>query len=368
MKQRPVDYILQTLIFLIIVFGILMLTSASSVIAFERYHDSYYLVKKQLFSFILGIGILIFFSRFDYRRLRSFAFIALLATVGLLVAVLIPGVGVRALGAQRWIAFGPLTFQPSELAKLTLLLYLASWLDRRHLGGREGGMHFRTFLTVVGLTLGLILLQPDLGTMIVIGAIALAVYYVSGAPYKQITMIIGVGFAALLLAVLIAPYRLQRFSVFFNPNADPQGEGYHIYQSKIAIGSGGIPGVGLGHSRQKFNYLPEAAGDSIFPVIAEEMGFIISVGLVILYLAIVLRGFRIARGIGDRFGQTLAVGITTWIALQAFLNIGALSGVLPLTGVPLPFISYGGTSLTVMMAAMGILLNLSRTTKATYAS
>lgn len=366
MTHRPVDYVLQTLVLLVIVFGLFMLTSASSVVAFERFDDSYYLVKKQLFSFLVGLGVLFIFSRFDYRRLRGFAFLALLVSIGLLVAVLIPGVGIRALGAQRWIALGPLTFQPSELAKLTLLLYLATWLDRRHLGGREGGMHLRTFLIVVGLTLGLILLQPDLGTMLIIGAIALAVYYTSGAPVKQTAAMIGIGLGALLLAVVIAPYRWQRFTVFFNPNADPQGEAYHITQSLIAIGSGGATGVGLGHSRQKFNYLPEAAGDSIFPVIAEEMGFIIAAGLVALFLAIVLRGFRIARSVGDPFGQTLAVGITTWVAIQSFLNIGALSGILPLTGVPLPFISYGGTSLTVMMAAIGILLNISRSTKHTY--
>ncbi|MBI3115502.1 MAG: putative lipid II flippase FtsW [Candidatus Kerfeldbacteria bacterium] len=364
--RQPADYAFQTLIALIIVFGLFMLTSASSVVAYDRFGDSYWFVKRQLFSFIVGAGLLLVFSRYDYRKLKHLAFLALLVSVGLLIAVLVPGIGVSLLGAKRWISLGPVLFQPSELVKLSMLIYLATWLDRRRLGGVEGGMHLRTFLILLAVTGGLILLQPDLGTLLVILAIAVAVYFTSGAPSRQLVTIFAVGILAMVLAIVVAPYRFQRLTTFFNPDVDPQGESYHITQSLIAIGSGGVTGVGLGHSRQKFNYLPEASGDSIFAVIAEEMGLIVVAGLIALYVAVIIRGYRIAQRTVDPFGKTLAVGITTWIAAQTFLNVGALSGIVPLTGLPLPFISYGGSSLIVLMSAIGILLNVSRSARLAY--
>lgn len=364
MHARPFDTRLQTLVLLIIVFGLFMLTSASSIPSFERFGDSYHLVKRQFFNLLVGALGLWLMSRYEYQRLRKVALAGLLAAIVLLVVVLIPGIGLRTLGAQRWIELGPISFQPSEFAKLALIIYLATWLDRRRLSGREGGLHLRTFLVLIGVMGGLILLQPDLGTLIVLCGIAVAMYFSSGAPYRQVGLIFLVGALALLVAISVAPYRLSRLTVFLNPGTDAQGEAYHINQSLIAIGSGGLTGVGLGHSRQKFNYLPEASADSIFSVVAEETGFLMVVLLIVAYILLMLRGFRIARLAQDPFGRALAIGITSWLTIQSFVNIGALSGILPLTGVPLPFISYGGSSLIFLMVGIGILLNVSRNIRA----
>lgn len=358
---RTFDYTLLGIVVAIVLFGLLMLTSASSVLAFERYGDGYYLIKRQLLSTLIGFGGLWFFSRFDYRLLRSLAFFSLLISIGLLVVVLIPGIGTKYLGAQRWISVGPIFFQPSEVVKLTFLIYLATWLDRRRVGGSAAGTQLQTFLILLGLTGGLILLEPDMGTMLILGVMALAVYFVSGASYRHMAIIGAVGLAVLLVAAVVAPYRLQRLMVFFQRDADTLNEGYHIHQSLLAIGSGGLLGVGLGHSRQKFNYLPEAHGDSIFAVIAEELGFLIASALIVAYVTTIMRGFRIAQRASDPFGRSLAAGIATWLAAQVFLNIGALSGIFPLTGIPLPLISYGGTALIILLSAVGILLSISRT-------
>ncbi len=365
-RSRPADVVLLTLVILVVLFGLLMLTSASSVLGFERFGDSYHFIRRQIVSCVIGFVGLYVCSRLEYRWLRKYAFFFLLASVGLLVAVLIPGLGTRILGAQRWIIIGPLNFQPSEFVKLTLLVYLATWLDQRRPGGRDAAVNLRTFLILLAVINGLVLLQPDLGTMLVLGALSLAVYLVSGAQYRHIALVIGLAVAALLILIVVEPYRLQRLTVFLNPEADRLGEGYHITQSLIAIGSGGIFGVGLGHSRQKFNYLPEASGDSIFSVIAEEMGFIVILVLIALYLAIIFRGFRIARQAPDSYGRIIAVGITSWIATQTLINIGALSGLLPLTGVPLPLISYGGSAMVITLCALGILLNISRSARSDY--
>lgn len=367
-RQPPFDTVLFWLVLAIIGFGLLMLTSASSVLAFERFGDSYFFVKRQLFFAVAGLVVLLFFSRWPYQQFRRLAFFALLISLGLLVVVLIPGVGARLLGAQRWIVLGPITFQPAEIVKLTMLIYLATWLDRRSVASREASANLRTFIGLMGLTLGLILAQPDFGTMLILGLIAGALYLTAGAPLRHLLTVVGLAVVILASAIVVAPYRLQRLTVFFNPTANPQAEAYHINQSLIAIGSGGLFGVGLGHSRQKFNYLPEAAGDSIFSVIAEELGFLVVASLVVLYLAVVVRGYRIAQRAADGFGRLLAVGVSTWIGAQALMNIGALSGLWPLTGVPLPLVSYGGTALVVLMAGIGVLLNISRSADRGYAA
>lgn len=359
-RLAAVDPVLATLVVTLTLFGLLMLTSASSVVAFERYGDAYALVKNQLVAVALGFAALWVGSRVSHQWYRKQAALFLLVSIALLVAVLIPGLGTRLLGAQRWLNLGPLSFQPSELVKLTLLLYLAAWLERRRLHDQSGATDLKTFLILMSVVGGLILLQPDMGTLMVLLLIALAVYFTAGAAYRHMGVIVGLGLLAVLLAIVVAPYRLQRFTTFLNPTADPQGEGYHITQALIAVGSGGLGGLGLGHSRQKFNYLPEASADSIFAIVGEELGFFVSVGLVVVYLALALRGFRIANAAPDGFGRSVAVGITVWLCGQAFLNIAALTGLLPLTGIPLPLVSYGGTSLVVLLFAVGILLNISR--------
>lgn len=357
------DYFLITIVAIIIIFGLVMLSSASSVEAFQKYGDANYFLKKQLISFVFGIFAFFFMSRIDYRYWKRFAFPLMIVTIILLISVFIPGLGTGLLGAKRWVTIGPLFFQPAEIVKITFLIYLATWLEKRGQGIKDISTGFIPFVVILAVITFLVMKQPDLGTMIVIAVIAVSSYLVAGAPFLHIAWL-GLGAAGLLaLLIKIAPYRMQRFTVFLNPELDPQGIGYHINQALLAIGSGGLLGLGLGHSRQKFNYLPQASSDSIFAVIAEELGFIIVVILILLFLTFMFRGFKIARSAPDQYGKILAAGITAWFTFQALINIGSMTAVLPLTGIPLPLISAGGSALVVSLAAIGILVNISRQTK-----
>ncbi|MBI2050703.1 MAG: putative lipid II flippase FtsW [Parcubacteria group bacterium] len=349
----------------ILVFGLLMLFSASVAVGIERFGDPNFFIKRQLIALLLGLGAAYLAYRIDYRVWQRWSFVILLASVALLVLVLVPGIGIAGQGAQRWLNLGPFGFQPSELAKLTLILYLAAWLSER---GRAGIRDFYTGLLPLTIVLGaiafLILKQPDLGTLIIICAIAISMYFVGGADLKHLAGLLGAGAVALGAAIALAPYRLARFTAFLDPSADPQGAGYHITQALLAVGSGGIFGRGLTRSLQKYLYLPEVTGDSIFAVIAEELGFAGSMLVLALFLFFFWQCIRISRSAGDGFGKLAAFGVGTWIALQAFINIGAMLGVLPLTGLTLPLVSYGGSSLVVTLVAIGILLNISKMNRA----
>lgn len=359
---RQPDVILLLIVGVIVVFGLVMLSSASVVIGHEQHGDAAYFIKRQIMSVLIGILIFSVTYRIGYQTWRRFAFPLLILSIASLVAVFIPGLGLKIHGAQRWISKGPLFFQPAEFVKLAFLLYLASWLEQRGKKISDRAYALWPFLAILGVITLLVVLQPDVGTMMIIVLIALSSYFVAGAPWRDMALIGTLGVGAFFLLVKMAPYRAARFLVFLNPQLDPQGRGYHINQALLAIGSGGVFGVGLGHSVQKFNYLPEVAGDSIFAIIAEELGFIVVLGLLALFCVFILRGFRIARDAPDMFGRILAAGITTWFGFQAIINIGALSGVLPLTGIPLPFVSYGGSALMTSFAAVGILANISRST------
>lgn len=358
---KNADKTLLIVIAVLAVFGLIMLSSASVAVGLNRFNDGSFYIKKQLIALVIGLAGLYYAYRVDYRRWRDLSFWLFAITLGLLVLVLIPGIGASGYGAQRWLNLYVTTFQPSELAKLTLILYLSGWLAEQ---GQARLRDFKTGLLPLLLLLGvlflLIILQPDLGTLLVICAIAMVLYFVGGANLRHLAGLIGSGLILVALVIKLEPYRLARFTTFLNPGADPQGAGYHITQALLAIGSGGILGVGLGHSRQKFLYLPEVTGDSIFAVMAEELGFIACVALVALFALFMWRGLRIARRAPDMYGKLLAVGITAWIVIQAFVNIGAMVGVLPLTGLPLPLISYGGSALIIMLFGMGILLNISK--------
>ncbi|MEK7494770.1 MAG: putative peptidoglycan glycosyltransferase FtsW, partial [Patescibacteria group bacterium] len=272
-----------------------------------------------------------------------------------------PGFGTSVYGATRWVALGPISFQPSEVMKLAIILYLAAWLSEKGYEKTadliEGLVPFLVLMCIVGF---LIIKQPDTGTLGLIFLISLSIFFASGAKLSHIFSLFGAGLVFLAILIKMAPYRMQRFLVFINPEHDPQGSGYQITQALLAIGSGGLFGIGLGQSRQKFNYLPEPVTDSIFAVLGEEFGLIGGLVVICLFLFMAWRGLRIAKGAPDGFGRLLAVGIVSWIVGQAFINIAAISGIVPLTGIPLPFISYGGTSLAVLLAAMGILLNISK--------
>lgn len=350
--KRKYDRALFFLTLLLTALGFVAIADASSPQALEVFGDSFYFVKQQLVWGGIGLAALIFAATVHYRfwqRLAPFLFFASLA---LLVAVVIPGVGNQILGARRWINIGPLTFQPSEFVKLSLAIFIA-WLV-------EYEIPFYYYTVALGLVAGLVMLQPDLGTTIIILSIGFIQLFVAGV---NLLGLLGLGLAGGFLGfllILVSDYRRARLMTFLQSSQDPLGSSYHIRQVLLALGSGGVFGVGLGQSRQKHLFLPEAATDSVFAIIAEEIGFIGSGLLIILLAVFVLRIIKIASQAEDDFAAVLATGIGAWIGGQAFLNIGSMVALVPLTGIPLPFFSYGGSSLTMVLFAVGILLNISK--------
>ncbi len=334
--------------------GILMVYDSSSAIALRDFGNPYHFAKVQFQWLVLGYASLIVFSRFDYHRLSTVALPFLAVTLALLVAVFIPGIGIRALGANRWVNLGLFSLQPSELSKLALILYLATWLSR------EEKNRLGAFLLLMAMMGGLIVAQPDLGTAVIVAAIGFALYFLSGAPIVHLAIVVPVLVGGIVILAFTSAYRMQRIISYVNPNNDPLGSSYQIRQVLLALGSGGWLGVGIGQSRQKYEYLPEANTDSIFAIIGEEAGFIGASAIIVLFACVVWRGFRIAKRSHDRFGALLASGIATWIGVQSSINLAAMVALVPLTGVPLPFISYGGSSLVILLTAVGILLNISR--------
>ncbi len=358
------DYILLILTGIIIFFGLLLLSSATSVKGFQEQSDTYYFVKQQITrGFLPGCLLFLLFIRIPYTYLKKLSWLWLALTIGLLILVFIPGLGVVFNGSRSWISLAGIRVQTSELAKLTFIIYLAIWLESKQKMIKDWQHTFLPFLIIVGLTGGLILLQPDLGTMLIFLMVAIIMFFVAGMRLSQLAVLGGLSGLMIAIMVKIAPYRLERLTTFLHPDFDTQGAGYQLKQALIAVGSGGIFGLGLGQSRQKFNYLPEVAADSIFAIIAEEWGFIFCIFLLLLFLFVCLRGLRIAKRAPDTFAKLLTTGIITWITVQSLVNIGAIIGILPLTGLPLPFISLGGSNLAVVMMALAIVINISKYTK-----
>lgn len=335
-------------------FGLLMIFNVSSISALTDFNDQYYYVKEQSQWLGLGVAAMVCFSLFSYKRLYKMSLTFLGGSILLLLAVFVQGFGVRAMGASRWLDLGFITLQPSELVKLSLIIYLAAWLSH------EKKVKFSSFLILLAVTVGPIILQPDLGSAVIITGIATAMYFLSGAPLWQFGGLIAMLVSSVSLLAISAPYRLERVKTFINPDLDPQGASYHVRQILIAIGTGGWFGVGVGKSRQKFAYLPEVTTDSIFAVMAEEIGFIGSTVVLVLFILLVMEGIKITRDAKDAFGKLLAAGITLSLATQMIVNLGAMVSLLPLTGVPLPFLSYGGSSLIISFSMVGILINISR--------
>lgn len=331
-----------------------MVYDSSSISALTEFGNKFYYLRDQTKGVAIGIFGMIFAAFFDYRRYYKLALPMLLVSLALLVMVFIPSLGVKALGAHRWINLGFFILQPSELAKLITTIYLSAWLSRLEKN------RFTAFLILLGMVVGLIILEPDLGTAIIIICISLIIYFCSGAPIKHLAALIPVVITGVLGLAISAPYRLRRITTFFNTNSDPLGASYHVRQVLIALGSGGLWGLGFGKSRQKFFYLPEASTDSIFAIIAEELGFIGATALIIVFVILIYRGFLIAKNAPDSFGKLLAFGMTSWIALQIIINLSSMVGLTPLTGIPLPFISYGGSAIVVELIGVGILLNISK--------
>ncbi len=346
------DYYLAVTTFVLVVFGLIMVASASVVESYTATgSNNYYFIRQSIFA-VIGIFLWWFLQKLDYRYWKRWATTLMIIAGVLLIAVLIPGIGVESGGARRWIGFGDFTLQASEVAKFAIVVYLAYWFERK---GRAITGLYQTFLPFVLVLLGvffLVMQEPDLGTATVIALIAGTMYLVAGASWGQLATLFTAGVLGVLFLIKLAPYRLRRLLTFLNPGADPLGAGYHINQALLAIGSGGIFGLGYGYSRQKYNFLPEPSSDSIFAIIGEELGLIGAVCLVVVPFAIIVwRGLLVARKAPDMFGRMMALGLTSWIV-----------GLFPLTGVPLPFISLGGSSLVITLAAAGVLLNISKQT------
>lgn len=354
------DYILLGVVVVLMILGILILANVSAPLSVERFGTTYYFLNHQLlFGFLPGLILAFLLFRIRLDLVKKWAPLFLLINLILLALVFLPGLGVEFRGANRWINFGHFSFQPSEFLKLTFILYLAAWLKGLMWVDSQT---FLVFLAVIGVIGLLLIFQPDISTLGIIILVAGLMYFLAKTPLWQSFLLIFIIAASLFSLIKLVPYRAARFLVFLNPAADPMGMGYQIKQALITAGSSGIFGLGLGMSQMKFGFLPQSIADSIFAIFAEETGFIGSTFLIFLFLIFLWRGFRIGKLCQDKFSQLTAWGITSWICLQSFMNIGAMIGALPLTGIPLPFISYGGSALIVELAGVGILLNISKRT------
>lgn len=351
-------YLLVGVVGVLVVIGLVMVLSASSVQSQREFGSTWsYFLRQSIWTLISVIACVVM-ARIDYRRWRPLIPVLVVGSFALLLVVLIPGIGLQVNGARSWLGRGMFRMQPAELVKLALLLFCADLLARRHNRMDDARLTLVPVLVVVGLTAFLMMLQPDLGSTIVMGAIVFSVLFVAGVPLGRLTSVFGVGAAGALVLALSKTYRRNRLLAFLDPSKDPANTGYQINQSLMGVASGGLFGVGLGESRAKWGFLPNAYSDFIFAIIAEELGLLGALLVVGLFLAFGVFGIRVALRAPDRFGTLVAAGITAWVLAQAFVNIGGVVGVLPITGLTLPYVSYGGTSLLVMMTATGLLLNI----------
>lgn len=349
--QKP-DSLLIGLVIFFSLFGLLMVYDASVIEAYRDFGDKFYFVKQQLKWLVLGLIVMLISANINYRLWQKYAGYLLLLAILFLILVLLPFLGTEVMGARRWLKIGNFSFQPAEFTKIAFIIYLASWLSQRK--------QIKQLLIVAVAILALLILEPDLSSAVVIIVSGFMVYFISGGPLLYLFGGSLIGGLLGFLLIWSSAYRRKRLLTFLNPSFDPQGASYHIRQILIALGSGGFWGQGVGKSRQKYEYLPASTTDSIFAVIAEEIGFLGSLVIIILFLSLIYRGFKIGRLAPDNFGQLLATGIIGWIGLQFFINLAAIVALAPFTGLPLPFISYGGSSTVITLFSLGILLNISR--------
>jgi len=345
----------------LICIGIVMIYSSSSIYAWEKYGDSFYFLKRHLFFLLAGLALTFLVMLVDYRLFRKYARLLLWIALVLLVLVLIPGVGREVSGARRWFRFKFISFQPAEFANLALIIYISDFICRK---GDQLKLLLKGFLPpicVLGAAALLILGQPDLGTVIALGSVVLIMLFVGGTRGSYILSLLLCSLPALYLLVFKVAYRRVRILAFLNPWLDPKGTGFQIIQSQIAIGSGGLFGRGLGHSQQKLFYLPAAHTDFIFSIIGEELGLAGTLGIIVLFMLFIQQGLKVIKNAQDKFGYFLALGLILMISLKAIVNIGVSCGIFPTKGLPLPFISYGGSSLIFDLVSLGILINIART-------
>lgn len=364
-KEHSGDYILLAFFAGLLFFGLAMLTSASAPMGYDRFGDKYFFIKRQIFVGVLP-GLVAFFilAKIRYELLKRYALTIFAFSLLLSIMVFIPGIGSDLnAGARSWIKLFGQSFQPSEFLKISMIIFLAGYLSDK---GKDLLDFKKGFLMALGLgfiPIALVLLQPDVGTASVLFAILFGMLFMSGANIWHIVGLACSGIAGFALMIFIAPYRAARFMTFLHPELDQLGIGYHVNQAFLAIGSGGIFGLGFGHSLRKYEFLPQVNADSIFAVIAEEIGFVFTTAFIVLLLLICYRAFKIAKNAPDNFARLMVLGIIVWFISQSFMNIGAMVGLMPLTGLPLPFISHGGTALFVAMASVGIIINISRHTE-----
>jgi len=359
MPDKSPSYILIAIVLFLILFGLLVLASISTSLSWEEFKNTTYFLKHQLlFALLPGLVACFVAYKIPLSFIKERSLWIYLSNIGVVGLTFLPVVGLELGGSSRWINLGVVAFQPSEFLKISVVLYFAFCLSRMEI--KKDLTNLIPFFVVLIPVVVLLYFQPDISTLGLICSTIVLMYFVSGTPVWHSISIVIVGISSLLALIKIAPYRMNRFLVFLNPEIDPMGIGYQLKQSLIAIGSGGVFGRGLGLSRQKFGFIPHPMSDSIFPILAEEAGFIGSIILISLFILFLWKGLKISKASSKKFAQLTAFGLTAWITIQAFINIGSMSGALPLTGIPLPFISYGGSHLIAELTAVGILLNISR--------
>ncbi|GAJ38736.1 stage V sporulation protein E [Saccharococcus caldoxylosilyticus] len=359
-KKSTPDFLLIILTFFLLAIGLIMVYSASAVWAEYKFHDSFFFAKRQLLFAGVGVIAMFFIMNIDYWTWRDWSKALLIICFVLLVLVLIPGIGMVRNGSRSWIGVGAFSIQPSEFTKLAMIAFLAKYLSENQKNITSFKRGLLPALALVFAAFGMIMLQPDLGTGTVMVGTCIAMIFVAGARISHFIGLGVLGLAGFAALILSAPYRIKRITSFLNPWEDPLGSGFQIIQSLYAIGPGGLFGLGLGQSRQKFFYLPEPQTDFIFAILAEELGFIGGSLVLLLFSLLLWRGVRIALGAPDLYGSFLAIGIISMVAIQVMINIGVVTGLMPVTGITLPFLSYGGSSLTLMLMAIGVLLNISK--------
>ncbi|MBT3538965.1 putative lipid II flippase FtsW [Candidatus Parcubacteria bacterium] len=361
-RTRTSDYTLLTYFVVLILFGLLVLSSAGVSVGIERFQDPYFFIKRQLLLGLLpGVILFLIAAKIDYHVWKKYALPIFIAGLILLILPFIPGIGsTHGTGARSWIVLGGNSFQPAEAIKLGMIIFMAAFLSNM---GKQIYDLKHGFLVALGVGLipiVMVIAQPDIGTTFILFSILIFLLFFANAKFSHLSALGLVAIIAFILMIIAAPYRAQRLTTFLHPELDPQGQGYQINQAFLAIGSGGVFGLGLGHSRQKFQYLPEVHADSIFAIASEEFGIVIIGLFLALLVLITLRVLHIAKHSPDSFGRLLVAGIISWFIIQSLLNIGAMVGLLPLTGVPLPFVSHGGSALMIGMVGMGIIINVSK--------
>lgn len=359
-KPKNVDWRFLTVLTLLLIFGLFILSSASFIVGLKKFNDPQYYLKEQLLKgIIIGIISFFIFLKIPFFILKKYSFIFLIFSIGLLIMVFSSKLGLAHGGSTRWLNFGPVTFQPSEILKLSFLVYLASWLQSRRKELQKFDSGLLPFLVIVSIIGFLLLMQPNMGTFSIIALSAVATYFVAGGKLRHLIIVGICGIALFFIFIYLKPYGTERLKIFFNYQYDTKGAAYQINQSLTSIGVGGLSGIGANQNLVS-TYLPETIGDSIFAVLAEKFGLLGVSFILILYFLFAIFSFRIALKNNDYFLKLLTAGITSWILIQGFINIAAISGIIPMTGVPLPFISYGSSSLIVSLAGAGVIANASR--------